>query len=180
MIDRVARDNLALAVRRLASGRMSLYDFADEACRVERLSRKKDCALEDLAFTLYLLVIEIHEDELWGQNHFVGRARLTKAGRRFMARMWLYLKSDSTSADAGFSEHKALVQWPEWSLLHRFAAFDLCGARRTRYKHLRSLRSMGVLRRITPFTDPHEFLAARARRIFFSGSTNTSPTAASH
>ena len=163
MIDRVARDNLALAVRRLASGRMSLYDFADEACRVERLSRKKDCALEELAFTLYLLVIEIHEDELWGQNHFVGRARLTKAGRRFMARMWLYL-----------------VQWPEWSLLHRFAAFDLCGARRTRYKHLRSLRSMGVLRRITPFTDPHEFLAARARRIFFSGSTNTSPTAASH
>jgi hypothetical protein len=175
MIDRIARDQLAFAIRRLGSGRMSFDEFCEAAIDVERRCNAADTLTRQVAGWWYGSVMIGLEDLLSTDfGAFRDAYRMTPSGRRFVARHWLLLKSDCADWTRLDAERKPIHQMPRLSPLGRLAEIDLCGARRTRYRQLRRLHRKGALRRIAPWTSEHEFLAFRARRIFFTGSTGSS------
>lgn len=96
MIDRVARDNLAEAIRHLASGRITNDQYED------RLPWS----------SIDPAVWEIHRSGAWrlysdlSEYHLQGRHRLQRRTRREVARWILFLKSDQE------------YEWP------RFACFE--------------------------------------------------------
>jgi hypothetical protein len=178
MIDRIARNQLALAIRRLGSGRLPFDSFCETAESIERSCDPADNLTREMAEWWYEFVM-IGLDDMWTDDFdaFRGAYRMTSSGRRFIARHVLLLKSDATRAINDLTERKPLNHRPAPSLLRRVAEFDVCGARGTRYWQLRHLRTMGALRRIAPFSSTHEFHTARSRRIFFVGSTSASSAA---
>ncbi len=179
MIDRIARDQLALAIRRLGSGQMSIAAFCDAVAAIERRCNPADTLAKEVADEWYWFASIGLENMFVDFDALRGDFRLTRSGRRYFARHWLLLKSDCVAWCRDYTEHKPILKTPRVSWLHRVGELDLCGARRTRYRELRHLRSIGVLRRIAPFSSTHEFHTARSRRIFFVGSTSAS-SAASH
>lgn len=84
MVDRDARDKMALLLRRLVAGRITNDEFED--------NRPLSCT--DPA------VEEIYHRGVWGfysdlyEHRLVGRARLPREARREIARFILFLKSD--------------------------------------------------------------------------------------
>lgn len=85
MVDRIARNRLAEAIRALASGCVSNDEFQDE--RVPR--SKKDAAISEIFFNgAWCLYSDFDEYRL------VGKHRLAKATKSEIARWVLFLKTD--------------------------------------------------------------------------------------
>jgi hypothetical protein len=84
MVDRAARDHLALIVRRLAGGRLTNGAF--ESDRPGRAADPGVQAVADAAWQLY--------DDFW-MSRLRGRRALTAEQRRAVARWVLFLHSDS-------------------------------------------------------------------------------------
>lgn len=86
MVDRVGRTSLALALRKLAAGRVSNYEFEDQLGR--EIVSSRDMGVKAIRWAAWMLYDDLHEHRLSGV-HSLGRA-----GRRHIARWILFLKSD--------------------------------------------------------------------------------------
>jgi len=85
MIDRESRNQMALALRRLGSGRITVYEFDDISTK---LKVSDDPILR-----------AVHREAYWafvnaGPSRYVGSNRLSRESRRSIARTVLFLISD--------------------------------------------------------------------------------------
>lgn len=102
MVDRTARAQLALALRRLASGRMTNDQFDDEAfCKFE--SRTDDPALSELATFGWS-----HYSDLY-PHRLRGRHALSREERRGIARAVVFLKSDQEYVHGTFNTNETTL-----------------------------------------------------------------------
>jgi hypothetical protein len=164
-IDRASRDRLSLIVRRFAAGRLCADDVLEQVVQVDRTNDK---VVEEVA----RLLEEIASENDFDDGQLRGRCRLNRYGRRVFAKHWLLLRSDAES----FSSTEWAVFKPLWdsrprSVFSRIANSDLCGARRTHMKLLRSQRRLGSARRVWPFATVADLHAAQRRHFYFSGAT---------
>ena len=85
MIDRESRDQVALALRRFASGRLTQNELYARTTRVEN---SPDVGVATLAEAIYWQFLNL------GPKRLVGRHALTPEGRRDVARWVLFLRSN--------------------------------------------------------------------------------------
>jgi hypothetical protein len=83
MVDREARDVLARGLRGLASGRLSNFQYEDQT-----RGSATDGAVGDILHAAWLLYDDLSE------HYLVGPHALSRAQRRVLARVILFLKSD--------------------------------------------------------------------------------------
>jgi hypothetical protein len=121
VIDRGARTKLAVAIRHLASGRITNDQFDDQLTRDVRKSR--DLGVQAIRWAAWMLYDDLHEHRLDG-DHALGRT-----GRRHVARWILFLKSNQE------------YDWPDpptWLrflvLVPNILTFNLVGAAMRRWR----------------------------------------------
>ncbi len=100
MIDRIARDQLALALRRYVAGRITNDDLADDAP-----DRSPDPAIRPI----YEYAWNLYDDH--HQHRAAGRHALNRLGRRTVARWILFLHTDLEYRWPTFS-FMQIYNWP--------------------------------------------------------------------
>ena len=85
MVDRGARDALALYLRRLISGRMTSADYVFEA---DRLLRSRDPSIRPIVEAAYWTFGN------FGPRRYIGESRVDRETRRHVARVVLFLRSE--------------------------------------------------------------------------------------
>ena len=85
MIDRPSRDSLALLLRRLANGRVSNYEYMKGSVPLTESRDPALAAIEEIVWSNYCDC---------APRRYVGRHQLSRAGRRDIARIVVFLRSD--------------------------------------------------------------------------------------
>lgn len=174
MIDREARDRLALHVRRLAAGRMSTSRFTSRAIN----TRTQDPAVLEIYETIdYCFCDDLN---LLG-TRLVGNRKLTPRWRRYLAKCVLFLRSDEESVQPLMSQMlpwcgKQFVWEGYINDLHDLMTMPLfdCGfGRKQRLAFAREWRTamhqMGPERRAWPFASRADLDLARAGATYLCG-----------
>lgn len=173
VIDREARDRLALHVRRLAAGRISTDQFD---------SRAVAGSSHDLAIDAIFYAIDGMYGDLW-PSWFRGSKRLTSRWRTYLARCVLFLRSNIEyrwPSDLGVIPWKGPMFAGEVDQAHDLN--DLLGmrvceagcARRERYEFATAWRkathAMGPARRAWPFRSSEDLKIASDTPTYLCGS----------
>lgn len=164
MIDRAGRDQLALSVRRLASGRSSVHQF-EKQC--ERSACSDDESLTRIAMALL---------DAWGFDTLLSLFWLRLAGadrmparlRRVYARVCLLLRSDE---EYGGPDYLPL-RHPMPPALLGFGSTVLCEfgcERRAALRAAREVRALGASRLSWPFDSRDRLNTALTSRTYLCG-----------
>lgn len=158
MIDRPARTQLALACRRMASGRVNSRHFERWIFRIP----DHDPVIR--------FVIGLFSDlyDFWSTVRLRSGREFDRRWRRWFARIVLFVRADKYVPPA------TRIGWPasrrsEPTGLHDVVLFELGCERRQRMKFATSQRQLGPARRIWSFVSQADLDAARSRPVFLCG-----------